>query len=173
VAAKEELPDDREREDGGVMARTYIAVICPYCGEKADLVDSKEVYGKSYGLIWLCRPCDAYVGTHRNSADHMPLGNLANKELREARKEAHKVFDRLWKQEGATRNQAYSVLAALLNIPKKKAHIGMFSLHQCQKLMKRLCEGACPFQGVGKKLVCMRQSKRCTNCRTSGRNCND
>jgi hypothetical protein len=43
-------------------------------------------------MIYLCVPCDAYVGTHKNSKDHKPLGFLANRGLREARKAAHLVL---------------------------------------------------------------------------------
>ena len=37
--------------------------ICPYCGKESELIDSTEIYnGKSYGKMYICRPCDAYVG---------------------------------------------------------------------------------------------------------------
>ena len=58
-------------------------VMCPYCGERAVYTNSKEVYGRSYGMIYLCRPCDAYVGVHDGTAK--PLGRLANAELRAAK----------------------------------------------------------------------------------------
>ena len=70
-------------------------VVCPYCGQVAVLVDSSIVYGRSFGLIYLCAPCDAYVGTHKGSPRHAPLGTLANKELREARLKAHEILDPL------------------------------------------------------------------------------
>lgn len=35
-------------------------VYCPYCDRLAEFVDSAEVYhGQSYGMIYLCRRCDA------------------------------------------------------------------------------------------------------------------
>lgn len=37
-------------------------VICPYCGRVAKYVDSSVIYyGHSYGMAYLCRPCNAYV----------------------------------------------------------------------------------------------------------------
>jgi len=73
-------------------------VICPYCGKNAVLTDSAVVYhGRSYGMIWLCRPCWAYVGTHKNSRKHAPLGRIANAELRDWKKKVHAAFDPLWK----------------------------------------------------------------------------
>ena len=32
-------------------------VYCDYCGRQAEYVDSKVVYGKSYGMMYLCRNC--------------------------------------------------------------------------------------------------------------------
>jgi uncharacterized protein DUF3268 len=60
------------------------AKICPYCGCKPVLENSKVVYGKDYGLIYHCRPCKAWVGVHRNSV--RALGRLANEELRHWKK---------------------------------------------------------------------------------------
>ena len=75
-----------------------LVVTCPYCQKPAVLEDSAVVYRwRSYGMIWRCAPCDAYVGTHKNSRQHAPLGRLANKELREWKKAAHRAFDPVWK----------------------------------------------------------------------------
>lgn len=55
-------------------------MICPYCKRPAKWVENKEIYGKNYGksyMMWLCKPCDAYVGCHNNTKE--PLGTLANK----------------------------------------------------------------------------------------------
>lgn len=72
--------------------------MCPYCGAETEFVDSKEVYGTgmSYGMVYLCRPCAAYVGVHRGT--NKALGRLANVELRRLKMEAHKVFDPLWER---------------------------------------------------------------------------
>lgn len=66
-------------------------VYCDYCGRQAEYVDSKVVYGKSYGMMYLCRNCMAYVGVHKGT--DKPLGRLANAELRYWKKRAHAVFD--------------------------------------------------------------------------------
>ena len=44
-------------------------VYCDYCGRRAEFVDSKVIYGKSYGMIYLCRCCPgyAYVGVHKGT----------------------------------------------------------------------------------------------------------
>ncbi len=110
-------------------------VVCPYCGAKARLADSSEIYGKSYGPAYLCSNyprCDAYVGCHPGTTK--PLGRLANKELRQWKKGAHRYFDRLWKGPNATftRADAYAALAAKLGVTAERCHIGMFDVAQCK-----------------------------------------
>lgn len=86
-------------------------VICPYCGRVAKYVDSSVIYyGHSYGMAYLCRPCNAYVGVH--SGTDRPKGSLANAELRGWRKATHARFDPLW-QDGPfkKRNAAYRWLS--------------------------------------------------------------
>ena len=109
---------------------------CPYCGNDPDYVDSSIIYGISYGMIYLCSDCDAYVGVHHKTS-RKALGRLANKELREAKKEAHFYFDQLWRANGK-RKQAYKWLSEQLGIPKKFTHIGMFDLDTCKKVIE-LC----------------------------------
>jgi len=104
-------------------------VICDYCGRSAEYVDSKAVYGSSHGMIYLCRPCNAYVGVHKGT--DQPKGRLANAELREYKKKAHSAFDPLWRYGGMTRRQAYQWLSGQMRIPEPEAHIGMFDVARC------------------------------------------
>lgn len=115
-------------------------VVCPYCQGDAVLVDSAEVYGGlSYGMIWLFRPCGAWVGVHRNSKDYIPLGRLANKELRTWKCRAHEAFDRLWRgPQGMPRKKAYDVMQKLMGMTPNQAHIGKFDVDQCRTLIERL-----------------------------------
>ena len=70
----------------------FTGKICPYCGKETELIDSAEVYhGVSYGWMYICRPCDAYVGCYKGTKK--ALGRLANAELRKYKHEAHGVFD--------------------------------------------------------------------------------
>lgn len=111
-------------------------VICPYCGERAEFVDSKIVYGKSYGKIYLCRKCLAYVGVHKGT--DKPLGRLANAELRYWKKAAHAAFDPVWKygRFRGYRNAAYGWLAGRMGLPVEETHIGMFDVAQCKKAIQ-------------------------------------
>ena len=77
------------------MNQILTGLICPYCGGETAYIDSCRVYGRSYGMMYICRPCDAWVGVHKGT--DKALGRLANKELREAKKEAHFWFDKIAK----------------------------------------------------------------------------
>lgn len=107
--------------------------ICPYCKQPSEYIDSKELYGVSYGMMYICRPCDSWVGTHK-SRPLEALGRLANKELREAKKEAHSYFDLLWKNKRYNRDKCYSMLSSYLQIPKDYTHIGMFGVETCKQV---------------------------------------
>lgn len=119
--------------------------ICPYCGGTVSLVDSDVVYGKSYGLIYLCDnypKCDAYVGVHSNSKRrHAPLGRLANAELRRLKKEAHRWLDPLWRYKFRTtkdhdaKKNAYKWLAQKLGMKISGCHIGMFNEEECTRVI--------------------------------------
>jgi hypothetical protein len=120
-----------------------LVVICPYCTKPAALVESNEIYGAfspDYGKFWQCKPCGAYVGTHKNSPKHVPLGRLANKELRDWKKKAHAVFDPLWKSGRMSRNLAYHLLQTKMNMGKNDAHIGKFDVEQCKKMVELFTE---------------------------------
>ena len=118
-------------------------VICPYCHKPAELLDSEEIYGygTNYGKFWCCINCNAWVGTHKNSKDHVPLGRLANQELRTAKRLAHAAFDQLWKRKmeiaqcskSEARKAGYGWLAKRLEIDLKKCHIGYFDVDHCMK----------------------------------------
>lgn len=112
--------------------------ICPYCGERTVFVSSSEVYfGKDYGMIYLCRPCQAWVGTHKNSS--RALGRIANAELRVYKQKAHACFDRLWKPWRfiipSARNIAYTWLSLRLRVPISRCHIGMFDVEECKHVV--------------------------------------
>lgn len=120
-------------------------VVCPYCQTDAVLTDSAEVYhGRSYGMIWLCRPCNAYVGVHKNSKNHAPLGRLANAELREWKVKAHAAFDPIWRMmmirerisKSQARKKTYLWLGSQLRIAYPQCHIGMFDVDQCKRVVE-------------------------------------
>ena len=113
--------------------------VCPYCNEKAVLVDSAIVYGRSYGVIWRCpQTCDAYVGVHKGS--NAPLGTLANAELRAWRRKAHAAFDPLWQSGEMGRQEAYWWLCEQMGLAKSQAHIAMFGVEQCRWVIRLVAQ---------------------------------
>lgn len=113
---------------------------CDYCHKPAELVDSEEIYGRSYNQnMWRCKPCQAWVGCHKGT--DKPLGRLANAELRKWKMKVHDVFDPIWKgRAGKARKTAYQWLANELGIKYRDCHIGMFNIERCQKAVK-ICLG--------------------------------
>lgn len=104
---------------------------CPYCNGTTVYIDSKVVYRKSYGMIYLCKPCNAWVGIHKGT--DIALGRLANQELREAKKEAHKYFNQIFELKIMTRKEAYAWLCGWLEIKPEDTHIGMFDEELCRQ----------------------------------------
>lgn len=111
-------------------------LLCPYCLNLTEYVDSSIIYGKSYGMIYLCKRCDAWVGVHRGTSK--ALGRLANKTLRFWKKETHKYFDNIWmrKKCAGARVQGYKWLASQLGINSDQCHIGMFDINLCKKAIE-------------------------------------
>lgn len=102
---------------------------CPYCGKAAELVTGEVIYPHREDLahlkFWACLPCDAYVGTHKNSEEAKPLGTLANKATRTARMRAHAAFDPIWKNGHMSRSNAYEIMAMALGYELSDCHISM------------------------------------------------
>ena len=136
-------------------------VICPYCDEQAIFTTSKKVYGgRDFGMIYLCEPCNAWVGVHKGTAK--PLGRLADDELRYWKRMAHASFDPIWKKrfeeinskdpkykKHMARSGRYKLLAKEMNISRDECHIGMFNVEQCQEVIKICNSGALSESSVG------------------------
>lgn len=103
------------------------------CGGTVELVKNSEIYGREYGKwpwAYLCRDCDSYVGLHPFT--NIPLGTLANKETRDARKNAKYHFEKLFKSGRMTRSEAYQALANKMKIDTGECHFGWFNIDQCK-----------------------------------------
>lgn len=118
---------------------------CRYCGGPVDLVHNSVVYsGQAYGdwpYVYACadRECNSYVGVHPRT--DIPLGTLANAQLRQARRAAKEAFNPLWVgmagmraksvANKARRTAAYTWLAGELGIPVEQCHIAWFDIDMC------------------------------------------
>lgn len=103
-----------------------VNIKCQYCGSRAFLRPATVVRGKNSEPgeeVYICArypKCDAYVGAHRHN--HMPMGTLANRELRRKRIAAHAAFNRLWQRGLMTKRAAYRWLQVQLGLPPEEAH---------------------------------------------------
>lgn len=100
-----------------------------FCGAPALLRDSK--WGKWYACTRF-PACDGAVGCHKGT--DRPLGTLADKPTRQARKEAHEAFDPLWQDGDMTRSEAYAWLASEMGLGE--VHIGEMSREECAQVVE-------------------------------------
>lgn len=119
---------------------------CQYCKNNTEYIDSIEIYGKSHGMLYICRPCKAYVGVHKGT--DKALGIVANSTLREMKSMAHSYFDQIAKSERindiwpevipniSNRKKAYKWLSLQLNIPEEFCHIGMMDIEGCARIIE-------------------------------------
>ncbi len=106
---------------------------CPYCNKQANWVSNEKIYGRRYGksyMAWWCDPCNAYVGCHCNTK--IPLGTMANKELREWRMKAHQKIDPLWTSKQLSRKEVYQKLKDYFG---REIHIGETDIETCKEII--------------------------------------
>lgn len=127
---------------------------CPDCGSLAIERHPAFVYGSQrewFGTLWVCSgfpTCDSYV---RSGADGVPLGRLANADLRLAKKLAHRAFDPIYEafardfriDEADARAIGYRWLARKMAIPEAECSMGQFNVAQCEQVVA-ICA---PFRG--------------------------
>lgn len=130
-------------------------VRCPYCRAKATLHPANYVFGKDAkpgSLLYVCDrypACDSYVGAHQKTK--LPMGSLADGDLRHKRIEAHKAFDWMWKSGLMTKSQAYKWMQAKLGIRSDYAHIAKFSYYMCDQLIAACSQAKQNYRAVAQK----------------------
>lgn len=115
-------------------------VRCPYCGAVAVIRPASEIYhnDRCKGKLYVCSnypKCQSYVGIHPQTK--MPLGDLADGDLRHLRIRAHRMFDRIWQTGLMPRRDAYRWMADYFAIPLSEAHIGQFGDYRCRELIRK------------------------------------
>ena len=120
-----------------------VNIKCPYCRSQAFLRPATVVYGQGHSEpnteLYVCARypiCDAYVAAHKKTG--LPMGTLADRSLRQKRRQAHIALNRLWEQGLMTRKEAYRWLQVQLSLPESEAHIGRFSAYRCEQVIS-LC----------------------------------
>lgn len=127
-------------ENGGLFGRPdcdkEAGGDCPYCGGNVEFHESSGfIYGgRDFGPVFACSnypACESYVGLRKGSDPPEPLGDVANPELREARKAARKAFDQI--REFCDKTVAYAALAAVLGL--KQCIFAQLDLDQCSRVI--------------------------------------
>ncbi len=116
-----------------------LAPRCPYCGSHTILRSAEGIYidNSRDTKLYVCKNyprCDSYVRVHPGTL--IPVGTVANRELRALRAEAHRHFDRLHKEGFMSKQDAYQWLASTLGVPESQAHIGYLSEYYCNTVIQ-------------------------------------
>lgn len=121
---------------------TVQLITCPYCDGAAEQVTGADVYSHrndlGHKIFWRCQPCAAWIGCEIGT--DIPLGILANAELRQWKRAAHDAFDPLWrtvshnkKRQREVKAVAYAALAKKLGIGIDRARISKFDVDLCKR----------------------------------------
>ena len=116
-----------------------LAPRCPYCGSHSVLRSADGIYrcNDKKTMLYVCSKypvCDSYVRVHPGTK--IPVGTMANRDLRALRNEAHRNFDQLHKQGLMSKEDAYLWLAAILAAPLGQAHIGYLGEYYCRQVIE-------------------------------------
>ena len=112
---------------------------CPYCGSSVVYRSADEIYrDNSKGtMLYVCSrytECDSYVRVHAGT--NIPVGSMANHELRTLRRTAHRYFDQLYESGYMSKQDAYQWLADLIMAPLSEAHIGYLGEYYCKQVIE-------------------------------------
>ena len=129
----------KSNRKGNARLNKQLVNRCPYCGCTVTLRSADGIYrDNSKGvMLYVCSgypKCDAYVRVHEGTS--IPVGTLANAELRALRKKAHDAFNRLYYSGYMSRDSAYAWLASILQAPRSQAHIGHLGEYYCRQVIE-------------------------------------
>jgi len=85
------------------------------------LTNGCEIYPHRQDLeslpFWKCDGCKNHVGCHhKTSSPTRPLGVIATKEIKGARRHIHTLIDPIWKSKRMTRGKLYREIARRLGV---------------------------------------------------------
>lgn len=123
--------------------------LCDYCGAKALLTrfgDETYPYRDDHGPLWVCAPCEAWIGVPARSTRHVPLGRLANAELRDAKSRLHDALEPLVTAKMRrdkvnafeARGKAIRWLAGELGFELSNPSIHLLTLEQCEQAIRHI-----------------------------------
>jgi hypothetical protein len=113
---------------------------CDCCAGPVVLVQNRVLYGENIGewpALYFCLCCEASVGCHDFSI--YPKGLMADRAVRAARQQVHRLLDPLWQSGRMTRDQAYNLLAEAMRVPPwETVHVGSMDMAQCARAAEAL-----------------------------------
>lgn len=117
----------------------WSAMRCPYCGSSVVYRSADGIYRSNAKgtMLYVCSnypECDAYVRVHAGT--NIPVGSMANHELRTLRRTAHHYFDQLYESGYMSKQDAYQWLADLIMAPLSEAHIGYLGEYYCKQVIE-------------------------------------
>lgn len=112
---------------------------CPYCGGHVIYRSADGIYrdNSNQTMLYVCSrypECDAYVRVHTGT--RIPVGSLANHELRTLRQTAHQHFNQLYELGFMSKQDAYQWLADVISAPLSEAHIGHMGEYYCKQVIQ-------------------------------------
>lgn len=117
------------------------AVICGDCGAPMKLRTARK--GRFDGKrFWGCSTWPKCDSTHGAHPDGRPLGIPGDKATKAARIRAHEAFDKLWAGGEMSRGGAYRWMRRALGLTEEQAHIGRFTIADCDRLIAALAAHA-------------------------------
>lgn len=102
--------------------------LCPK--HKKPMTECDGQFGPFFGCPEYPR-CDMIAKRRPDGS----AGPFSDKPTREWRKQAHEVFDAIWKDGRFTRSEAYAWMGKMMRMHSSKAHIESFDISQCRKLI--------------------------------------
>jgi hypothetical protein len=121
--------------------------LCDYCGSKALLAragDDTYPYRENHGPLWICVPCQAWIGIFPRSVRNVPLGRLANEQLRQLKPQVHAALEPLVAAKVRrdscnvyeARSKAFQWLAGELGIDPKRCQLNHLDPDQCRRALE-------------------------------------
>ena len=113
------------------------ALTCPECGRPMELAEHPEHIYPDGGRRKYYRCTDRLfcTATHWAHPDGTPLGLPGDRATKEARVSAHEAIDRLSVRNGWSKWRLYGWLQRITNLTKEEAHIGRFTVAQCEAVI--------------------------------------
>ena len=116
-------------------AKIAAGLLCPYCLKETQCMEAGEAGAPRLlpgRRAMVCPDCGSFVYCHPLTS--VPLGSVADKELRRLRWETHQVFEMLPRLKlKRSRYNAYSWLSLQLGLSKDVTHIGLFDEATCRR----------------------------------------